>query len=187
MSDCDNTGSVTNNCKASAAVNIAGLIGTTSKALTITNCTTSGAIEHKSTTTSGKIAIGGFSGLCYDNTITGCASTGNITNNCTVTSNEYIGGFIGQIETDKTTNISNSSFNATISVKVSSLAFAGAIVGRLTDKSGSNGDGKLTTTVSNITVKGNVGGKTLSAETYKTLCYGASSDHKPTDSITLAE
>ena len=183
MSDCDNTGSVTNNCKASAAVNIAGLIGTTSKALTITNCTTSGAIEHKSTTTSGKIAIGGFSGLCYDNTITGCTSTGNITNNCAVTSNEYIGGFIGQVEENKTTKITTCNYNAALSVKVAARTYAGALVGRLTDKAS---DG-LTTTITGITVKGSVAGTTLTADNYKSLCYGTGSDYKVADGVTLAE
>ena len=183
MSDCDNTGSVTNNCKESAAVNIAGLIGTTSKALTITNCTTSGAIEHKSTTTSGKIAIGGFSGLCYDNTITGCASTGNITNNCAVTSNEYIGGFIGQVEANKTTKITTCNYNAALSVKVAARTYAGALVGRLTDKAS---DG-LTTTITGITVKGSVAGTTLTADNYKSLCYGTGSDYNVADGVTLAE
>jgi hypothetical protein len=183
MSGCDNSGSVTNNCKASAAVNIAGLIGTTSKALTISNCTTSGAIEHKSSTTSGKIAMGGFCGLCYDNTISGSSSTGNITNSCAVTGNEYVGGFIGQVESNKTTKLTNCSYNAALSVKVASRQYAGALVGRLTDKAS---DG-ITTTISGVTVKGSVAGTAISADNYKTLCYGASSDYKVADGVTLAE
>ena len=183
MTDCDNSGSIANNCKASAAVNIAGLIGTTSKALTISNCTTSGAIEHKSTTTSGKIAMGGFCGLCYDNTISGSSSTGNITNSCAVTGNEYVGGFIGQVEANKKTNFSGCSYNAAMSVKVASRQYAGALVGRLTDKSS---DG-ITTTISSVTVKGTVAGTVLATDNYTTLCYGTGSDYKGTDGVTLAE
>lgn len=183
MTDCDNSGSIANNCKASAAVNIAGLIGTTSKALTISNCTTSGAIEHKSTTTSGKIAMGGFCGLCYDNTISGSSSTGNITNSCAVTGNEYVGGFIGQVEANKKTNFSGCSYNAAMSVKVTSRQYAGALVGRLTDKSS---DG-ITTTISSVTVKGTVAGTVLATDNYTTLCYGTGSDYKGTDGVTLAE
>ena len=183
MTDCDNSGSIANNCKASAAVNIAGLIGTTSKALTISNCTTSGAIEHKSTTTSGKIAMGGFCGLCYDNTISGSSSTGNITNSFAVTGNEYVGGFIGQVEANKKTNFSGCSYNAAMSVKVASRQYAGALVGRLTDKSS---DG-ITTTISSVTVKGTVAGTVLATDNYTTLCYGTGSDYKGTDGVTLAE
>ena len=189
MTDCDNSGSIANNCKASAAVNIAGLIGTVAingkitKALTINNCTTSGTIEHKSTTTSGKIAMGGFCGLCYDNTISGSSSTGNITNSCAVTGNEYGGGFIGQVEANKKTNFSGCSYNAAMSVKVASRQYAGALVGRLTDKSS---DG-ITTTISSVTVKGTVAGTVLATDNYTTLCYGTGSDYKGTDGVTLAE
>jgi hypothetical protein len=183
MSGCDNSGSATNNCKASAGVNIAGLIGTASKALTISNCTTSGAIEHKSSTTSGKIAMGGFCGLCYDNTVSGSSSTGNITNSCAVTGNEYVGGFIGQVEANKKTNFSGCSYNAAMSVKVASRQYAGALVGRLTDKAS---DG-ITTTISSVTVKGTVAGTVLATDNYTTLCYGTGSDYKGTDGVTLAE
>ena len=183
MSDCDNTGSVTNNCKASAAVNIAGLIGTTSKALTISNCTTSGAIEHKSTTTSGKIAMGGFCGLCYDNTISGSSSTGNITNSCAVTSNEYVGGFIGQIEANKTTKLSGCTVAADMNVKVTTRNnnhFSGVIVGRLTDKvDGTSGaDAAVTTTIENVVVKGGkYNGTALTADNYGTYTFGHGSNY----------
>ena len=183
MSECDNTGSVTNNCKASAAVNIAGLIGTTSKALTISNCTTSGAIEHKSASTSGKIAMGGFTGLCYDNTISGSSSTGNITNSCAVTSNEYVGGFIGQVEANKTTKLSGCTVAADMNVKVTTRNnnhFSGVIVGRLTDKvDGTSGaDAAVTTTIENVVVKGGkYNGTALTADNYGTYTFGHGSNY----------
>ena len=184
MTDCDNSGSVTNNCKASATVYIAGLVGYRNNTKTIIkNSTNSGAIEHNSASTTGKIAIGGFMGLCYDNEVSGCSNTGNITNNCTVTANEYVGGFVGQVEANKTTKLTNCSYNAALSVKVASRQYAGALVGRLTDKAS---DG-ITTTISGVTVKGSVAGTAISADNYKTLCYGASSDYKVADGVTLAE
>ena len=189
MTDCDNSGSVANNCKASAAVNIAGLIGTVTingtvtKALTINNCTTSGTIEHKSTTTSGKIAMGGFCGLCYDNTISGSSSTGNITNSCAVTSNEYVGGFIGQIEANKTTKLSGCTVAADMNVKVTTRNnnhFSGVIVGRLTDKvDGTSGaDAAVTTTIENVVVKGGkYNGTALTADNYGTYTFGHGSNY----------
>lgn len=197
LTKCTNTG-VVSGCFDSALytattiatkdVMIGGLIGATNQTLTIQECSNSGEVQfNRTTNTGGKIAMGGLLGLCYNNTISNCSNTGNISQNCVITSNEYIGGLIGQIEKDKTTNISNCSYNATTSIKVSARTYAGVIVGRLTDQTGSNSDGKITTTISSITVKGAIGGITLNDDNYKALCYGASSDYKVADNVTLAE
>lgn len=189
MTDCDNSGSVTNNCKASANIYIGGLAGYASKVkATISKSTNSGVIEHKSASTTGKIAIGGFIGLCYDNEIDSSSSTGSITNNCTVTANEYMGGFVGQVDmpsssTNPTTKITNCSYNAALSVKVASRQYSGALIGRLTDKSSDDS----ISTVTGVTVKGSVAGTTLASDNFKDLCYGVSSNKKPTDGITLAQ
>jgi hypothetical protein len=98
-----------------------------------------------------------------------------------------VGGFIGQVDMpDKNINpktkITNCSYNAALSVKVASREFSGALIGRLTDKS----DGSAST-VTGVTVKGSVAGTTLASDNFKTLCYGVSSNKKPTDGVTLAE
>jgi hypothetical protein len=184
----NNTNSVINNFKSSTKLMMSGIVGQASSDLTLETCSNSGALTNNESSHSDKIAIGGLAGLCYNNTITGCSNTGNITNNCPVTANEYVGGFVGQIDMPGTninpkTKITNCSYNAALSVKVASRQFSGALIGRLTDKS----TDESASSVTGVTVKGSVAGTTLASDNFKTLCYGVSSNKKPTDGVTLAE
>jgi hypothetical protein len=184
----NNTNSVINNFKSSVKLMMSGIVGQASSDLTLETCSNSGALTNNESSHSDKIAIGGLAGLCYNNTITGCSNTGNITNNCPVTANEYVGGFVGQIDMPGTninpkTKITNCSYNAALSVKVASRQFSGALIGRLTDKS----TDESASSVTGVTVKGSVAGTTLASDNFKTLCYGVSSNKKPTDGVTLAE
>ena len=184
----NNTNSVINNFKSSVKLMMSGIVGQASSDLTLETCSNSGALTNNESSHSDKIAIGGLAGLCYNNTITGCSNTGNITNNCAVTGNEYMGGFVGQVDmpnssTNPKTKITNCSYNAALSVKVASRQYSGALIGRLTDKST---DGSAST-VTGVTVKGSVAGTTLSADTYKSYCFGVSSNYKKDTGITLAE
>ena len=183
----NNTNSVINNFKSSVKLMMSGIIGQASSDLTLETCSNSGALTNNESSHTDKIAIGGLAGLCYNNTITGCSNTGNITNSCAVTGNEYVGGFVGQIDMPSSsvnpkTTITNCSYDAALSVKVASREFSGALIGRLTDKS----DGSAST-VTGVTVKGSVAEITLASDNFKTLCYGVSSNKKPTDGVTLAE
>ena len=184
----NNTNSVINNFKSSVKLMMSGIVGQASSDLTLETCSNSGALTNNESSHSDKIAIGGLAGLCYNNTITGCSNTGNITNNCAVTGNEYMGGFVGQVDmpnssTNPKTKITNCSYNAALSVKVASRQYSGALIGRLTDKST---DGSASA-VTGVTVKGSVAGTTLSADTYKSYCFGVNSNYKKDTGITLAE
>ena len=198
LTKCTNTGVVsgcfdaalyTATTIATKDVMIGGLIGATNQTLTIQECSNSGEVQFNRTTNNGgKIAMGGLLGLCYNNTISNCSNTGNISQNCVITSNEYVGGFVGQVDmpnssTNPKTKITNCSYNAALSVKVASRQYSGALIGRLTDKST---DGSAST-VTGVTVKGSVAGTTLASDNFKDLCYGVSSNKKPTDGVTLAE
>ena len=175
LDGCDNSGDVTNN-RTTTALNIymGGLVGQMpNKSLTVKNCTMSGTLTNKAS--GGKATLGAVVGICHDNTITGTHSTMAINNTY---ANQYIGGFIGQVEANKTTNISNCSVAA--DVVSNGAGYSGMFVGRLTDQTK---DGKITTTLSNIWVKGSFEGTTLTAENYTTHCYGTGSDYKETANI----
>lgn len=177
LDGCDNSGDVTNN-RTTAALNIymGGLVGQMpNKALTVRNCTMSGTLTNKAS--GGKATLGAVAGICYDNTITDTHSTMSINN---AYANQYIGGFIGQVESDKTTVMSNCSIAADVVSK--GAGYSGMFVGRLTDKAGT-----ITTTLSNIWVKGSFEGTTLTAENYTTYCYGTGSDYKETGNISFGD
>ena len=179
LDGCDNSGDVTNN-RTTTALNIymGGLVGQMpNKSLTVKNCTMSGTLTNKAS--GGKATLGAVVGICYDNTISDSHSTMNIKNEY---ANQLVGGFIGQVEANKTTSISNCSVAADV---VSNGAdYSGMFVGRLTDQTK---DGKITTTLSNIWVKGSFEGTTLNAENYTTHCYGTKSDYKETGNIYLGD
>ena len=173
LDGCDNSGDVTNN-RTTAALNIymGGLVGQMpNKSLTVKNCTMSGTLTNKAS--GGKATLGAVAGICYDNTITDTHSTMSINN---AYANQYIGGFIGQVESDKTTVMSNCSIAADVVSK--GAGYSGMFVGRLTDKAGT-----ITTTLSNIWVKGSFEGTALTADNYTTYCYGTGSDYKETGNI----
>ena len=174
LDGCDNSGDVTNN-RTTTALNIymGGLVGQMpNKSLTVKNCTMSGTLTNKAS--GGKATLGAVVGICYDNTITDSHSTMNIKNEY---ANQYIGGFIGQVEANKTTKISNCSVAANVVSK--GAGYSGMFVGRLTDQA----SGGITTTLSNIWVKGSFEGTTLAADNYTSYCYGTGSDYKVTDNI----
>ena len=177
LDGCDNSGDVTNN-RTTTALNIymGGLVGQMpNKSLTVKNCTISGTLTNKAS--GGKATLGAVAGICYDNTITDTHSTMSINN---AYANQYIGGFIGQVESDKTTVMSNCSIAADVVSK--GAGYSGMFVGRLTDKAGT-----ITTTLSNIWVKGFFEGTALTADNYKTYCYGTGSDYKVTDNINFGD
>jgi hypothetical protein len=175
LDGCDNSGDVTND-RTTAALNIymGGLVGQMlNRSLTVKNCTMSGTLTNKAS--GGKATLGAVVGICYDNTISDSHSTMNIKNEY---ANQLVGGFIGQVEANKTTSISNCSVAADV---VSNGAdYSGMFVGRLTDQTK---DGKITTTLSNIWVKGSFEGTSLTAVNYTNHCYGTGSDYKVTDNI----
>ena len=175
LDGCDNTGNVTNNRTTAAnGIYMGGLIGQMSNNnLTVTNCTMSGTLTNKAS--GGKATLGAVAGICYNNTISDSHSTMNIKNEY---ANQLVGGFIGQVEANKTTSISNCSVAA--DVVSNGAGYSGMFVGRLTDQTK---DGKITTTLSNIWVKGSFEGTTLTAENYTTHCYGTGSDYKETGNI----
>ena len=179
LDGCDNSGDVTNN-RTTTALNIymGGLVGQMpNKSLTVKNCTMSGTLTNKAS--GGKATLGAVVGICYDNTITGTHSTMAVNNTY---ANQYIGGFIGQVEANKTTNISDCSIAA--DVVSSGAGYSGMFVGRLTDQTK---DGKITTTLTNIWVKGSFEGTALTADNYKSMCFGTGSDYKVTDSIQFGD
>ena len=179
LDGCDNSGDVTNN-RTTAALNIymGGLVGQMpNKALTVKNCTMSGTLTNKAS--GGKATLGAVVGICYDNTISDSHSTMNIRNEY---ANQLVGGFIGQVEANKTTNISNCSVNADVVSK--GAGYSGMFVGRLTDQTK---DSKITTTLTNIWVKGSFEGTDLTADNYKGMCFGTGSDYKVTDSIQFGD
>ena len=174
LDGCDNSGDVTND-RTTAALNIymGGLVGQMlNKSLTVKNCTMSGTLTNNAR--GGKATLGAVVGICYDNTISDTHSTMAVNNTY---ANQYIGGFIGQVEANKTTDISNCSVDA--DVKANGVK-SGMFVGRLTDQTK---DGKITTTLSNIWIKGSFEGTPLTAENYTNYCYGSESDYKVTDNI----
>ena len=179
LDGCDNTGDVTNNRTTTAnGIYMGGLIGQMSNNnLTVKNCTMSGTLTNKAS--GGKATLGAVVGICYNNTITGSHSTMNIKNEY---ANQLVGGFIGQIEANKTTNISNCSVAADMVSK--GAGYSGMFVGRLTDKAD---DGKVTTTLTNIWVKGSFEGTALAADNYTPYCYGTGSDYKETGNISFGE
>lgn len=174
LDGCDNTGDVTND-RTTTALNIymGGLVGQMpNKSLTVKNCKMSGTLTNNAS--GGKATLGAVVGICYDNTISDTHSTMAVNNTY---ANQYIGGFIGQVEANKTTDISNCSVDA--DVKANGVK-SGMFVGRLTDQTK---DGKITTTLSNIWIKGSFEGTPLTAENYTNYCYGSESDYKVTDNI----
>lgn len=175
LDGCDNTGDVTND-RTTTALNIymGGLVGQMpNKSLVVKNCTMSGTLTNNAS--GGKATLGAVVGICYDNTISDTHSTMDVNNTYP---NQYIGGFIGQVEANKTTNISNCSVAA--DVVSSGAGYSGMFVGRLTDQTK---DGKITTTLTNIWVKGSFEGTALTAENYTGMCFGTGSDYKVTDNI----
>lgn len=189
MTNCDNEGDVTvlfnsenRKEKSRSEMFVGGIIGRSMVTMTLTGCDNSGAVINncESNVNKGKTAIGGLVGLCYANTITNCHVIGNVTNNCPDTGNELVAGFVGQIEADKVTNISNSSVNSTVSTKL--ISYSGMFVGRLTDRAAAD-KGGITTTLSNIYVRGTFNGTELKADAYTSFCYGTSSDYKDTANI----
>ena len=175
LDGCDNTGDVTND-RTTKALNIymGGLVGQMpNKSLVVKNCTMSGTLTNNAS--GGKATLGAVVGICYDNTISDTHSTMAVNNTY---ANQYIGGFIGQVEANKTTDISNCSVNAAVVSK--GAGYSGMFVGRLTDQTK---DGKITTTLSNIWVKGSFEGAALTEDNYKGMCFGTGSDYKVTDSI----
>jgi hypothetical protein len=176
MNGCDNTGNIVCERETTAYdIYMGGLVGRMGNniAVTIEDAVVSGTLTN--TARGGKAALGGLIGMCYNNTITGTHSTMAINNTY---ANQYIGGFIGQVEANKTTNISNCSVAA--DVVSSGAGYSGMFVGRLTDQTK---DGKITTTLSNIWVKGSFEGTSLTAVNYTNHCYGTGSDYKVTDNI----
>ena len=174
LDGCDNTGDVTN-YRTTTALNIymGGLVGQMlNKSLTVKNCKMSGTLTNNAS--GGKATLGAVVGICYDNTISDTHSTMDVNNTY---ANQYIGGFIGQVEANKTTNISNCSVAA--DVVSSGAGYSGMFVGRLTDKAA---DG-LSTTLTNIWVKGSFEGIDLTAENYTDMCFGTGSDYEVTDNI----
>ena len=174
LDGCDNTGDVTND-RTTTALNIymGGLVGQMpNKSLTVKNCKMSGTLTNNAS--GGKATLGAVVGICYDNTISDTHSTMAVNNTY---ANQYIGGFIGQVEANKTPDISNCSVDA--DVKANGVK-SGMFVGRLTDQTK---DGKITTTLSNIWIKGSFEGTPLTAENYTNYCYGSESDYKVTDNI----
>ena len=174
LDGCDNTGDVTND-RTTTALNIymGGLVGQMpNKSLTVKNCKMSGTLTNNAS--GGKATLGAVVGICYDNTISDTHSTMDVNNTY---ADQYIGGFIGQVEANKTTDISNCSVDA--DVKANGVK-SGMFVGRLTDQTK---DGKITTTLSNIWIKGSFEGTPLTAENYTNYCYGSESDYKVTDNI----
>lgn len=147
------------------------------KSLVVKNCTMSGTLTNNAS--GGKATLGAVVGICYDNTITGTHSTMAVNNTY---ANQYIGGFIGQVEANKTTNISDCSIAA--DVVSAGAGYSGMFVGRLTDQTK---DGKITTTLTNIWVKGSFEGTALTADNYKSMCFGTGSDYKVTDSIQFGD
>ena len=178
LDGCDNTGNVTNNRTTAAnGIYMGGLIGQMSNNnLTVTNCTMSGTLTNKAS--GGKATLGAVVGMCYNNTISGSHSTMNIKNEY---ANQLVGGFIGQVEANKTTNISNCSVAADVVSK--GAGYSGMFVGRLTDQA----SGGITTTLTNIWVKGSFEGTTLTAENYTTHCYGTGSDYSETANISFGD
>ena len=180
LEGCDNYGDITNN-RTTTALNIymGGLLGQAANDITVKDCEISGNLTNNAS--GGKLTMGAIVGICYNNTISNCHSTMSVNNTY---ANQYIGGFIGQVEANKTSNISNCSVAADVVSKGS--GYSGMFVGRLTDQDGAN-KGGITTTLSNIWVKGSFEGTGLTADNYKTYCYGTGSDYKVTDQISFGD
>jgi hypothetical protein len=153
-----------------------GLVGQMPKniKMTLTDCNVSGLMTNNTATNPNKSALGGLVGLCYANEVSGCHSTMSIVNTCSV--NEYVGGLIGQVEANVVTSISNSS--AALSLTSKGTQYCGMLVGRLTHKASS------TTTLSGLKVSGTFNSTGLTADNYKSYCFGTGSDYKKTDNIT---
>ena len=177
LEGCDNSGDITNN-RTTTALNIymGGLLGQVANVdLTVKDCNISGKLTNKAS--GGKLTMGGIAGICYKNSISNCHSTMSIENTY---ANQYIGGFVGQVEANVVSSISNCSIDASVVSK--GAGYSGMFVGRLTDQDGSN-KGGITTTLTNIWVKGSFENTLLTLENYKSYCYGTGSDYKVTEQI----
>ena len=174
---CTNSGNITSNRTTSGnGMYMGGLVGQMPKNIKVilTNCTVSGSMKNNTATNPNKSALGGLVGLCYANEVYGCHSTMSIVNTCSV--NEYVGGLIGQVEANVVTSISNSS--AALSLTSKGTQYCGMLVGRLTHKASS------TTTLSGLKVSGTFNSTGLTADNYKSYCFGTGSDYKKTDNVT---
>ena len=155
---------------------LGGLIGQMAKVkMTLKNSNVAGDIVNETATNPTKTALGGLVGLCYTNEITDCHSKMSILNKCSV--NEYVGGLVGQIEANVVTVMKDCSYSSTITSK--KAQYSGMLVGRLTHKASS------TTTISGMSVKGTFNGTSLTADNYKSYCFGTGSDYKNTDEVTF--
>ena len=174
---CTNSGNITSNRTTSGnGMYMGGLVGQMPKNIKVilTNCTVSGSMKNNTATNPNKSALGGLVGLCYANEVYGCHSTMSIVNTCSV--NEYVGGLIGQVEANVVTSISNSS--AALSLTSKGTQYCGMLVGRLTHKASS------TTTLDGLKVSGTFNSTGLTADNYKSYCFGTGSDYKNTDNVT---
>ena len=174
---CVNSGDITSNRTTSGnGMYMGGLVGQMPKniKMTLTDCNVSGLLTNNTATNPNKSALGGLVGLCYANEVSGCHSTMSIVNTCSA--NEYVGGLIGQVEANVVTSISNSS--AALSLTSKGTQYCGMLVGRLTHKASS------TTTLSGLKVSGTFNSTGLTADNYKSYCFGTGSDYKKTDNIT---
>ena len=143
--------------------------------MTLKNSNVAGDIVNETATNPTKTALGGLVGLCYTNEITDCHSKMSVLNQCSV--NEYVGGLVGQIEANVVTVMKDCSYSSTITSK--KAQYSGMLVGRLTHKASS------TTTISGMSVKGTFNGTSLTADNYKSYCFGTGSDYKNTDEVTF--
>lgn len=174
---CTNSGNITSNRTTSGyGMYMGGLVGQMPKNIKVilTDCTVSGSMKNNTATNPNKSALGGLVGLCYANEVYGCHSTMSIVNTCSV--NEYVGGLIGQVEANVVTSISNSSVALSLTSK--GTQYCGMLVGRLTHKASS------TTTLDGLKVSGTFNSTGLTADNYKSYCFGTGSDYKKTDNIT---
>lgn len=174
---CTNSGNITSNRTTSGnGMYMGGLVGQMPKNIKVilTDCTVSGSMKNNTATNPNKSALGGLVGLCYANEVYGCHSTMSIVNTCSV--NEYVGGLIGQVEANVVTSISNSS--AALSLISKGTQYCGMLVGRLTHKASS------TTTLDGLKVSGTFNSTGLTADNYKSYCFGTGSDYKNTDNVT---
>ena len=174
---CTNSGNITSNRTTSGnGMYMGGLVGQMPKNIKVilTDCTVSGSMKNNTATNPNKSALGGLVGYCFANEVFGCHSTMSIVNTCSV--NEYVGGLIGQVEANVVTSISNSS--AALSLTSKGTQYCGMLVGRLTHKASS------TTTLDGLKVSGTFNSTGLTADNYKSYCFGTGSDYKNTDNVT---
>lgn len=174
---CTNSGNITSNRITSGnGMYMGGLVGQMPKNIKVilTDCTVSGSMKNNTATNPNKSALGGLVGYCFANEVFGCHSTMSIVNTCSV--NEYVGGLIGQVEANVVTSISNSS--AALSLISKGTQYCGMLVGRLTHKASS------TTTLDGLKVSGTFNSTGLTADNYKSYCFGTGSDYKNTDNVT---